>query len=731
MFLRAVQFGGAVARIIREAFWPLPSVLASVRDKILSPLGAGGMGEVYRARDTRLERTVAIKIVAAALTADSHLRERFDREARAISSLNHPHICALYDVGDAANGDASGSGTEAMRYLVLEYIEGETLANRLTKGPLPLADALRCAIEIGGAIDAAHRSGIVHRDLKPANVMLTKAGAKLLDFGLARTATPVVAVSGLSMLPTTPAHVTAQGTIVGTFQYMAPEQIEGLDADVRTDIFAFGTMLFEMLTGRRAFEGNTRASLLGSILKDEPPPVSRVQPLAPAALDRIVSTCVAKDPDDRYQSARDLLRDLKWVASGTPDAAAAPSAGRRVTWREATISAIALVAIIAAGWLALRAGTETPKARETVQFIVPVPDGMSFGGPSAGGTGVVPQLAISPDGRMLAFIAGTATEYRLWVRPLAEAAARPIEGTEGAAFPFWSPDSRFIGFVASGKLKKVAVAGGPPNTLWEISGAPVIRGATWSADNVILIGANGGVLRVSGNGGVPRPVTKTLAGEDAHRWPSFLPDGQHFLYTAVTGACCPATQVGTIKVGSLDGADPIDVMKADSAALYVSGYLLFARAESSELAATLMAQPFSLVTNQVSGEAFPVVDRIGLEGSRYISVSAAGDGTLVYAHGGSSNPPQKLTWFDRSGRPLETVAESAPDANLTLASDGRFAALARRTGSPENLDIWTIDLMRNNRAVQGDGQRAPGGVAGVLAGCQINCLWHRGAGDWR
>ena len=275
--------------------------------EILAPLGAGGMGEVYRARDTRLDRIVAIKILPAEMAADPQMRERFDREARAISSLSHPHICALYDVGQQDGVD----------FLVLEYLEGETLASRLARtvdsgkaGLLP-ADALRYAIEICDALDKAHRSGVIHRDLKPANVMLTKSGAKLLDFGLAKSAAPVVATAGLSMLPTTPPNLTAQGTILGTFQYMAPEQIEGLEADARTDIFAFGALLFEMLTGRRAFEGKTRASLLGAILKDEPKPVSTVQPIVPKALDRIVSTCLAKDPDDRYQSARDLLRDLK------------------------------------------------------------------------------------------------------------------------------------------------------------------------------------------------------------------------------------------------------------------------------------------------------------------------------------------------------------------------------------------------------------------------------------
>src|SRR5215471_7344957 len=284
--------------------------------EIVAPLGAGGMGEVYRARDTRLDRTVAIKVLPDSLAADPQLRERFEREARAISSLQHPHICTLFDVGRDGEHE----------FLVLEYLEGETLADRLARtGAIPLAEAFSIGIDVCGALVSAHRAGIVHRDLKPANVMLVRSGgasapptAKLLDFGLAKTAVPVVATSGLSMLPTTPPNVTAQGTILGTFQYMAPEQIEGLEADARTDIFAFGALVFEMITGRTAFEGRTRASLIGAILKDEPPRVSTVKPLAPPALDRIVATCLAKDPDDRYQSARDLLRDLGWAES--PDA---------------------------------------------------------------------------------------------------------------------------------------------------------------------------------------------------------------------------------------------------------------------------------------------------------------------------------------------------------------------------------------------------------------------------
>jgi len=390
------------------------------------------MGEVYRARDTRLDRTVAIKVLPPALAAEPQLQERFEREARAISSLNHPHICALYDVGHQA---PSTDASQAIDFLVLEYLEGQTLAERLAPGAgsahgvaLPPPEALKIAIEICDALDTAHRSGIVHRDLKPANVMLTKGGAKLLDFGLARSAAPVVATSRLSMLPTTPPNLTAQGAILGTFQYMAPEQIEGLEADARTDIFAFGALLFEMLTGRPVFEDKTRASLLGAILKDQPPRISTLQPAAPKALDRIVNTCLAKDPDERYQSARDLLRDLKWVASsdageGAPAmTVAVQPRSNRIAW---SIAGAALVAAVAAAlWAVQERGRPAPAAA-AAQFTIAPPENTSFGGPGGGGTGNATQLAISPDGRHIVFVAGGQNEYQIWLRSLASVTITP------------------------------------------------------------------------------------------------------------------------------------------------------------------------------------------------------------------------------------------------------------------------------------------------------------------
>jgi serine/threonine protein kinase/Tol biopolymer transport system component len=650
--------------------------------EILSAIGAGGMGEVYRARDTRLDRTVAIKILPAALAADPQMRDRFDREARAISSLSHPHICALFDVGQQDGVD----------FLVLEYLEGETLDARLArsgegdKGGLPPADALRHAIEICDALDKAHRSGVIHRDLKPANVMLTKSGAKLLDFGLAKSAAPVVALTGLSMLPTTPPNLTAQGTILGTFQYMAPEQIEGLEADPRTDIFAFGALLFEMLTGRRAFDGKTRASLLGAILKDEPPPVSRLQPLAPKPLDRIVSTCLAKDPDDRYQSARDLLRDLKASSDAAETPVTAAPTPRPVSSRLAW--AIAALAVLALSLVTVRHLRETPASADVIQFTIPPPENASFATPPGGGTGIATQVAVSPDGRNVVFVANVEKGFQLWIRPLGAAVAQAIPGTEDGTFPFWSPDNRYIGFFANGKLKKVSVAGGQPTVLCDAASG---RGGTWNRDNVIVFApSNLGVLhRVSGAGGVAQAAS-TLDngyGEGSHRFPSFLPDGRHFVYSGTIGTCCPPSKAGRIRIGSLDTMDATTLLEADSSALVASGHLLFYRN------GTLMARPFDATSRQFTGDSFPIVESIGYEGSRYASFSASDTGVLVSAYG-LGQRTGRLTWMDRAGRELNTIGDPSTYRALALSSDDRRVAVVSTSGTPENRDIWIMDAQR-------------------------------------
>jgi Tol biopolymer transport system component/predicted Ser/Thr protein kinase len=647
--------------------------------EIISALGAGGMGEVYKARDTRLDRSVAVKILPPALAADPQFRERFDREARAISHLTHTNICTLYDVGDH----------DGTAFLVMELLEGQTLGERLESGPLPPAQALTTAIEIASALAAAHRAGIVHRDLKPGNVILTKAGAKLLDFGLAKTNAPVVAVS-VTSAPTTPPGITIQGTILGTFQYMAPEQIEGLEADARTDIFAFGCVLFEMLTGKKAFEGKTPASLLGAILKDEPPRVSTVQPVTPPSLDRIVATCLAKDPDDRYQSARDLVRDLQWIAAdaaapakvtATPDRRPVRA---RLAWTPAAVGGIALVA---SSIVAVRHLRETPAAADPVQFVIAPPEDATFETPPTAGGGLAPQVAVSPDGRHLVFVAKFRNDYQLWLRPLGAVGASVIPGTGDASFPFWSPDSRYVGFFANGKLKRVLVAGGPPVVVCDAIG----RGGTWNRDNVIVFSGSDTILhRVQAAGGVPQAASAHDKGDDEasqHRFPFFLPDGRHFVYTEIFGAAGPASKTGRIRLGALDTMDTTTLLEADSSVAFASGHLLFNRA------GTLMAQRFDAATRQLTSDAFPIVERIAYEGSRYASFSASDTGVLVSASG-APRPTTHLVWMDRAGRELGTVGDPEIYLNLALSSDERRVAVAFASGTPENLDIWILDAQR-------------------------------------
>jgi serine/threonine protein kinase len=647
--------------------------------EIQAPLGAGGMGEVYRARDTRLDRTVAIKILPPQFAGDASLRERFDREARLISSLNHPHICSLFDVGEQ----------DGVAFLVIEHLEGETLASRLEKGRLKLDQALQIAVQLAGALDAAHRAGVVHRDVKPGNVMLTRAGAKLLDFGLARTEPLLSGLSGSSLMPTTPAAVTAQGAILGTLQYMSPEQLDGSEADPRSDIFAFGAVVYEMITGKKAFQGKSQASLIASIMAADPPAMATSQPLAPAALDRVVRKCLAKDPDDRWQSTKDLADELSWIARVEPvsdsQLAVKPAAQmtsrssrERVLWFVAAVLGISLIVALVAGRFGLLAPALTQPSPLRVSLNLPVGATME---------GVPPgrRLALSPDGRFIVFVMMAADRQRfLWLRRTDSLTAQTLPGTEGANNPFWSPDSKFIGFVSQGRVKKIEASGGPVVTIASDAAA---LGASWSREDVIVFATPDGRLkRINASGGTPvalATVDKSTVLSD----PVFLSDGRHFLFQATVRA---SAGLSGVYVGSIDDEEkPRQLLSINTNAMASSGYLLFVRDR------VLLAQPFDETRLAVSGQ--PAVIGNDLEvgsGPVSASFSVSSAGLLAYRTGAAEVRTQ-LTWFDRDGVRQGTVADVADQMTVALSPDGSHAVVSGLDSVRNARDVWTVDIKRN------------------------------------
>ena len=628
--------------------------------EIVSPLGAGGMGEVYRARDTRLDRSVAIKVLPESLAQDSQFRERFDREARVVSQLEHPHICTLYDVG-AQDGTA---------YLVMQLLDGETLAQRLQRGALPLAQALEFAIQIADALAAAHRTGVVHRDLKPGNIMLTKSGASLLDFGLATSRSAVVSgISGATMS----AKLTSQGTILGTFEYMAPEQIEGAEADERTDIWAFGCVLYEMLTGVRPFSGKSPASLIANILGAEPRRLGERRPVTPPALDHVVHRCLEKDPGQRWHSIVDVAHELRWIASVPPGA----GTGSHPLWKQPLLYFAALMLVLATALstralLRPAAGELGARASPPRKFLLAVPRHLEL---TAFGSASAPHFALSPDGSRIAYVASTADQPpSLWVQDLDARVARQIPGSHDASAPFWSLDGRSLGFFANGMLKTIAPTGERPQNVLRVSDS---AGAT-SNGEVILVGrVSSSLLVVPVNGRAAKEALPLADRDEGHRWPQFLPDGRHFLYLVRGGG------VGMGRIGEVSTRQ---LLAHPAGAIFARpGFLLFLQPRMTKL----MAQPLDPATFMPAGVAVEALDPATYSaGSGYPALSASSDGLLAYWEG--TAVATEPGWFDRGGKPL---AQPVPVAgyNLVLSREGDRIAFSRREGEDGPPTIWVMD----------------------------------------
>jgi serine/threonine protein kinase len=658
--------------------------------EIISPLGAGGMGEVYRAKDTRLDRTVAIKVLPSHLSADPELKQRMEREAKTISALQHANVCTLHDIG-------AQDGTD---YLVMEYLEGQTLADRLAKGALPLDHALKIGAEIARALAKAHQHGIIHRDLKPANIMLTKAGAKLMDFGLAKPRVPLSARAVTSLSPSTQSMniasltaatspLTQKGSIVGTYQYIAPEVLQGAEADARSDLFSFGCVLYEMIAGRRAFEGKSQLSVFTAILEKEPEALRVSQPLTPPMLERVVEACLAKEPADRFQSAHDLAMELAWLADAEPAEDSKTSAHLRKGW-SAALGAVMLALIALAGFAGYHYAKSTVQAT-ALHSEIPPPDKFSID--TTGDAGGMPVL--SPQGDKIAFVAHSSGSKSLWVRSLRSDTAQQLDGTAEASHPFWSPDGQHLGFFAGSKLMKIAAGGGPVSTLAD---APNARGGAWSVHDVIVFAPEfqGGLMKVSAQGG---PVTAATALDKrkhtTHRWPWFLPDGKHFIFLATSHTGGDPKENG-IYFGSVDGPETHQVVAADSAAQYASGYLLY-RANT-----TLVAQALDAQNGQLSGAPLPVVNNLRDDVGVWRSIfSVSQNGLMVYQTGSADSAKSHLVWFDRAGKPLadfnpqeSTITDVRAllgVRDVRLSPDNSKVAFASGTG------IWTMDLERKTK----------------------------------
>ncbi len=642
--------------------------------EIESPLGAGGMGEVYRARDTRLDRTVAIKVLPQHLADTPEAKQRFEREARAVSALNHPNICTLYDVG-------SQDGTE---YLVMEYLEGETLAARLEKGPLPLDQALKCGIEVADALDKAHRAGIIHRDLKPGNIMLTKSGAKLLDFGLAKAIQAQASGATLTSMAmrTAPGTkpLTQQGTIVGTFQYMSPEQVEGKGLDARSDIFSFGSVIYEMLTGRAAFQGKSQLSVASAILEKDPEPISALQPMTPPALDRTVRKCLAKDPEDRWQTARDLLLELKWISeAGSQAGVPAPVVSHRRT-RERAAWIVAALFILTTIAMAVGYVERAPEPTQPIRLTADLGADATLA--ATGGL----YAAISPDGKRLAFSGrGPDQNVHLYTRSLDQLQATMFSDTEGAINPFFSPDGQWIAFFANGKLKKISVQGGAAVSLCDV---PRNLGGSWGEDDIIVFSGGNKLFKVSSAGGTPESLTGLERGraELSQAFPQVLPGAKAVLFTSATGANMDDAD---IVVYSVTSGKRKTVQAGGFHARYLSsGHLVYMHNDD------LFAAPFSLKLLELTGQPVPVVEGVltnPSSGGAHFSVSDSG--TLVYVAGSAVTTGFSIYWMDAAGKFTPLRQTPGNYNHLAFSPDGKRLAMDITNGN--RADIWVYEWERD------------------------------------
>jgi eukaryotic-like serine/threonine-protein kinase len=636
--------------------------------EVVSRIGAGGMGVVWRGRDTRLDRAVAIKVLPAEFSANAQLRLRFEREAKAISSLNHPHICTLYDVGEG--------------YLVMELLEGESLADRLAKGPLPLEQVLRYGAQIAQALEAAHRQGIIHRDLKPGNVVLTKSGAKLLDFGLAKSASFVTSGSPAPAVPgeaTDYKALTEEGTLLGTFQYMAPEQLEGMEADARTDIFALGALLYEMATGKRAFQGASKTSLIAAIVSADPPPISSVNPITPPALDHLVQRCLEKSPDDRWHSAHDIAGELLWISEAGSQAGIPMTRTVRRKTRERLAWGLAAALLLVAGALAAWAFVHLRNPVRTFRTAVMPPDGVRLPLFDDAPGNAIP----APDGTMIVYRGVEDSTASLYLHDLITGDVRVLPGTSEAQYPFWSPDSRWVGFFSqrNGALEKIDTAGGTPV---RVATATNGKGGSWNEAGEILFTPDFGsaISVVSAGGGAVREVTRLdVTRHNSHRHPRFLPDGKRFLYLARS---VQPGQMSSVMLGSLEGGEPREILKSDTQVEYAAGTLLYVRG------ATLMAQRFDVKRGEIKGQAQPVADGVAtFGGASFAAIAAAGEQFLVY-HTRKATPPRPLEWRHRNGDLVATIPLEGDLRNATVSPSGRF--IAASIGTPDGeTDVWILD----------------------------------------